>query len=1203
MDADRYRLALDNMLNGFAYHRIVLDAAGRPVDYVFLEINDAFERLTGLKRKNVLGRKVTEVLPGIEKDPTDWIGRYGRVALTGEEARFESHAEPLDRWYSVIAYRPEPEHFAVIFEEVTARKKAEERVKHLNAVLRGVRNVNQLITREPDRDRLLKGTCESLVEARGYPAVWIALLHEDRKVMATAEAGLGEDFAPVRERLVRGELPECCGRALAGEGVVTIEDPASLCPGCAIAKRYCGPAALAVRLDCGGKCYGVMVVALPAGLPADPEEMSLLQEAAGDVAFALHAMELDRDHSRATVVLRETERRLATLTRNLPGMAYRCLNDRDWTMNAVSDGCEPLTGYAPEDLVENRLVSYNDLIHPDDRQPVWDQVQEAVREKRPFELEYRIRTRSGEEKWVWEQGVGVFSGAGGLEALEGYIADVTDRRRAEEARRESEERYRDLAETTDDLVQSVSPDGSIVFVNRAWRETLGYSEEEALGLSIFDVIHPESRDHCMEIFRRVLAGEKARDIEATFVAKDGRAVLVEGSASCRFADGEPVATYGIFHDVTERRRTEAALRESEETFRSAFEHAAIGRAMATPDGRFIRVNRAFRRMLGYAEGELLSKSWRDVTHPGDMERSLENARRLLEGKAASFDTEERLLCKDGREAWVHLNVVMIRDGEGKPLHFVGDVVDVTERRRAAEALRGSEQKYRALVENTKDVAYSTDAEGRLTFLGPQAARYGIDPDEAVSRSLLEFVAPEDRERIAGEFQRTMTTGEEFPTEFRIVGADGREHWFEDEGRVLRNASGEAIGVSGALRDVTERKQLEDQFRQAQKLEAVGRLAGGVAHDFNNMLGAIIGYADLILPVLEERDPLRSDIEHIKNAADRAAGLTRQLLAFSRKQALEPRVLGLNDVIVNLEKMLHRLIGEDIELRTALAEDLGRVKADPGQVDQVIMNLAVNARDAMPEGGMLTIETANVELDEEYARSHVGVKSGPYVMLAVSDTGCGMDEATRSRIFEPFFTTKEVGKGTGLGLSTVYGIVKQSGGNIWVYSEPGKGTTFKLYFPLVEEAAEPEKAKKPAETRARGRETVLVVEDEDVLRGLVRRMLGLLDYEVLEAASGGDAFLLCERHKEPIHLMITDVVMPQMGGRQLAERVASLHPEMKVLYMSGYTDDAIVHHGVLEPGTPFLQKPFTASSLARTVRKVLDAPDERSVREQGEGESE
>jgi CheY-like chemotaxis protein len=255
---------------------------------------------------------------------------------------------------------------------------------------------------------------------------------------------------------------------------------------------------------------------------------------------------------------------------------------------------------------------------------------------------------------------------------------------------------------------------------------------------------------------------------------------------------------------------------------------------------------------------------------------------------------------------------------------------------------------------------------------------------------------------------------------------------------------------------------------------------------------------------------------------------------------------------------------------------------------------------MPEGGKLTIETANVELDEEYARNHVSVKPGPHVMLAVTDTGCGMDSGTRSQIFEPFFTTKEVGRGTGLGLSTVYGIVKQSGGNIWVYSEPGRGTTFKVYLPRVEEAVEPEKARKPVETRARGRETVLVVEDEDVLRGLVKRMLGLLNYRALEAASGGDAFLLCERHKEPIHLMITDVVMPQMGGRQLAERLAALHPEMRVLYMSGYTDNAIVHHGVLEPGTPFLQKPFTASSLARTVREVLDAPDERNVQEQGGG---
>ena len=390
-------------------------------------------------------------------------------------------------------------------------------------------------------------------------------------------------------------------------------------------------------------------------------------------------------------------------------------------------------------------------------------------------------------------------------------------------------------------------------------------------------------------------------------------------------------------------------------------------------------------------------------------------------------------------------------------------------------------------------------------------------------------------------------------------------------------------------DISDFKQLEEQLRQSQKLEAIGMLAGGIAHDFNNLLTVIRGYSDLTLMRLSEEDPLHRNISEVKKAAERAAGLTRQLLAFSRKQVLQPKVLDLNAVVSELEKMLRRLIGEDIGLRTVLESDLGSVKADPGQIEQIIMNLAVNARDAMPQGGKLTIETTNVYLDEDYAKVHIAVIPGPYVMFAVSDTGTGMDSRTQARIFEPFFTTKEKGKGTGLGLSTVYGIVKQSGGNIWVYSEVGQGTTFKVYLPRVDEGAQEYKRSAETEGAIQGSETILLAEDEEMVRKLARQVLEMHGYQVLEAANGGAALLICERHKEPIHLLITDVIMPEMSGRELADRLAQLRPEMKVLYMSGYTDNAIVHQGVLDEGANFIQKPFPTDALARKVREVLDAP--------------
>jgi signal transduction histidine kinase len=390
-------------------------------------------------------------------------------------------------------------------------------------------------------------------------------------------------------------------------------------------------------------------------------------------------------------------------------------------------------------------------------------------------------------------------------------------------------------------------------------------------------------------------------------------------------------------------------------------------------------------------------------------------------------------------------------------------------------------------------------------------------------------------------------------------------------------------------EIAERKHLEEQLVQSQKMEAVGRLAGGIAHDFNNLLTAIIGYSQLVMSRLDQSDPMRRQIEEIEKAGKRASTLTSQLLAFSRKQVLQPRVLNLNELIADIGKMLQRLIGEDVELRTNLDRGIGSVKADPGQVEQIIMNLAVNARDAMPKGGKLTIETQNVYLDEAYATEHAEVQSGPHVMMAISDTGTGMDRETQARIFEPFFTTKEKGRGTGLGLSTVYGIVKQSGGHIWIYSEVGKGTAFKIYLPRVEEMAEEMETPSPLGESLRGMETILLVEDEEAVRKLAVQVLRLNGYTVLEAADATEALQIYEQYEGTIHLIITDVVMPGLSGRELADRLAPFRPEMSVLYMSGYTDNAIVHHGVLDAGTAFLQKPFTPDDLARKVREVLEAP--------------
>jgi two-component system, cell cycle sensor histidine kinase and response regulator CckA len=418
--------------------------------------------------------------------------------------------------------------------------------------------------------------------------------------------------------------------------------------------------------------------------------------------------------------------------------------------------------------------------------------------------------------------------------------------------------------------------------------------------------------------------------------------------------------------------------------------------------------------------------------------------------------------------------------------------------------------------------------------------------------------------------------------------DGRVISCEWYNTPLVDESGRVLGVASLVQDVTERVALEERLRQSQKMEAVGRLAGGVAHDFNNLLTVILGYSQILADGVPAGSRLADSTAQIKSAADRASGITRQLLAFSRKQVLSPRVINLNDIVLNLDSLLRRLIGEDVEVVTMPSNDLGSVKADPGQIEQVIMNLSLNARDAMPHGGKLTLETANAQLDDSYSQRHLPAEPGRYVMLAVTDTGHGMSPETQARIFEPFYTTKEVGKGTGLGLSMVYGIVKQSGGYIWVYSEPDRGTSFKIYLPRVDEPAEGAGAQSRPKNVQRGTETVLLVEDDPQLRQLSSSVLTHCGYRMLVASSPEEGIEICRANHRDIRLLVTDVVMPRMNGRQLAEQIQQVSPNVKVLYISGYTNNAIVHYGVLDPGLSFLPKPFTLSALVAKVREVLDS---------------
>jgi two-component system cell cycle sensor histidine kinase/response regulator CckA len=515
-------------------------------------------------------------------------------------------------------------------------------------------------------------------------------------------------------------------------------------------------------------------------------------------------------------------------------------------------------------------------------------------------------------------------------------------------------------------------------------------------------------------------------------------------------------------------------------------------------------------------------------------------------------------------------------------YLVGLGIDITQRRRLEEA-------FRDLFLHAPIGIYIVQNR-RLRLVNPGFQKItGYDEKELVGQDCLNLATPEYKDKIRQHAVQMLKGKTSSPYEYQFQTKDGEIKWaMESVVTTIYNGKKASIGY---FMDITERKRLEKQLTQAQRMEAVGILAGGIAHDFNNLLTAIMGYGELMKMDLEKNDPHHHYTEEILKTATRGSNLTHQLLAFSRKQILQPSVLSINTLVNNMEKLLRRLIGEDIELVTIIDPEVGAVRADKGQMEQIIMNLAVNARDAMPQGGKLTIETADVFLDETYGRGHLDVEPGPYVMLAVSDNGEGMDVATQSHIFEPFFTTKMIGQGTGLGLATVYGIVKQSGGHIWVYSEPEQGTTFKIYLPRVDEEISDTEQRGVTVTKLKGRETIMVVEDDDTLREVISRGLKKFGYGVITAANGGEALITNEKRKGPLNLLLTDVVLPHMGGRELAERLVSLRPGLKVLYMSGYTENAIVHHGILNDDVGFLQKPFKVNMMITKIREILDSEPE------------
>lgn len=743
-------------------------------------------------------------------------------------------------------------------------------------------------------------------------------------------------------------------------------------------------------------------------------------------------------------------------------------------------------------------------------------------------------------------------------------------------------------------------------VNDELCRMLGYSRDELLELNWDQLTHPDDLEADLAQFQRLLAGDiDEYFIKKRFFHKDSSVVWTELSIGCvRGADGMVEYVLALLVDVTKQKQAEEQLRESETRFRIFFENAPAPYQSIDAEGCLLEVNNAWLEMTGYRHDEVIGHPIAEFFTPACQPRFKECFPAFLhDGFVRNVETD--FVCKKGNVVTVVVEgrISCLPDGTFKQAHCV--LHNISERKQAEQALQESEERYRTLVNNLPGVAYRclNDEQWTMVFFSAGIERMTGYPatdfiDNAV-RSYASIIHPEDYGLVDRAVQKGVSAHRSFEMEYRLLLTDGRVLWVYEKGQGIFDHTEKLLWLDGVIIDITEQRKaqeekerLQAQLLQAQKMESVGRLAGGVAHDFNNMLQAILGYSDLSLAQIEETSPVHEGLLEIRKAALRSADLTRQLLAFARKQTASPKILDLNDTVAGMLKMLQRLIGEDIDLAWLPGHDLWPVKMDPSQLDQILANLMVNSRDAIVDTGRITIETENISLNSAYCADHPGFRPGEYVLLVVSDNGCGMGKEILEQVFEPFFTTKEKGKGTGLGLSTVYGIVKQNNGFVNVDSEPGQGTTIRIYLPsfstetvMVETCL--------IEELVGGTETILLVEDEVALLNLGKAILQSLGYSVLTAGTPMAALQLVQEHAGEIDLLITDVVMPGMNGRELAERLSLLRPTMHCLYMSGYTANVIAHHGVLDTGIHFIQKPFSIDDLARTIREALRGNKKKS----------
>ncbi len=1082
-----------------------------------------------------------------------------------------------------------------------------QRLEHLNRVLKAIRNVNQLIMAEDDPQRLTERACASLTETMGYHNAWIALLGgeaarrlglpEARPVAAVAATGFDDGFEILLGRLERGRFPDCMARTLASDETLVKSNTAVDCLYCPLHNQCQGRAILARRLEFEDVTWGVLTASVPAAYARDAEEQDLFNEVAGDLAFALHR----------TAAAREQEENRRYMAFVIEGSG---VGTWEWNVQTnetrFNDQWATMLGYTIEEMTPYDYTTWERLVHPEDLEQTRKTLVDCVEGRTTcYDCEFRIRHKDGRWVWILDRGrVMNRDDAGQPLFMFGTHTDITEQKRLQNQSIEAHSFLETVLDQSPFPMWIGDANGTLIRTNQALREALNLTDEQLVGrynpLQDPNVI----REDLTETIRAVIEQHKPARFTMLWRPmefggegyKSGQDRYVDLAMYPIVRDGQLQNIVTQWQDITERVQAEEALRESEQRLQAVFS-AVKGVPIQgyDKDRRVILWNPASELLYGYSHDEAIGRVLEELIIPEESRQAVvEGIIQWHEQGVPIPSGEIELQNKNGERVQVYSNHVMITNHSGEKEMFCIDV-DLTQRKRAEEEVRESNRRFAIAFKYSPAPLVLSEIDTGL-FLDVN--------DRWIE--MLEFT----REEQIGRTSKEVGIWDEPGERDRIVQLLRSEGRFRDEPIRFKTKSGnmilalwsaETVDLSGKqamlsmITDITQLKQAEEererlgaQLQQAQRMEAVGRLAGGVAHDFNNMLNVILGHIEFMSEDLPTDSPQREDLDEIRNAAERSADLTRQLLAFARKQTVAPKNLDLNETVASMLKMLQRLIGEDVDMLWKPSASLDMVRIDPGQVDQMLANLVVNARDAIGQAhGKVTIETRNARFDEAYCADHAGFIPGDYVMLAVSDDGCGMDGETRSNIFEPFFTTKGIGKGTGLGLATVYGIVKQNEGFVNVYSEPGQGTTFRIYFPaLAEVLARSTGVGDGPDSPDTGDETILVAEDQPALLSLTRTMLERLGYTVLTARTPGEAIQLAEEHASEIHLLVTDVVMPEMNGRDLAKNILSIYPNLKCLFMSGYTANVIAHHGVLDEGVSFIQKPFSRAQFAAKVRKTL-----------------